>query len=813
MTSRWIRRIALGLGALVLVAVVAVGVLLATFDANRVKSLAVEAMKTRYQRTLVLGGPIELSVFPRLAVKLSQVRLSERGRDAEFAAIDEASLGVQVLPLLRKELAVGRVSARGVRLNYQRDAQGASNIDDLLGPPSDPSKDPAGTPGASGQALRFDVSAVQIEDLRLGLRDDKAKLAGDVVLQSFTAGRLANQVETPVTLKAAVKLSQPQPVALALDGKTTLQLDLDAKSVALSNASLTLAGDAAAVKGLATTLDGAVAWDGKAVRAGPLKLTVKQAALGRTTLADTTLELQRALFDPAGQRLELQALQLALAGKLGGQDAFALKLAWPKLAVDPQRLDGSALSGSVKLDGATALAGDFASGAPTGRFDALRLPELQLGLKGKAGPRQVDTRVKADLVLDAGRAAATIERLAVTGTLSDPGLQPLQLSVQGSGSASAKAAAWKLAGSLNTNRFESSGQAALDGKVPQVKASARFDSLDLNTLLHPDKPEAAAAAKPTTTAPADTPVQLDGLKAVDGQFTLDAGALAFRQYRVTDARVAATLERGTLVVSRLAGRTWGGSVEASARAEADSRRVAVKLDATGVNVQALLKNVADKDLLEGTGRVAADLTTQGASVGAMRSNLAGTANLQLRDGAIKGINLARSLRQAKAALSMKQDAATQASATEKTDFSELRASARIANGVAQSDDLDVKSPFLRINGAGRFDIGQGRIDYTARATVTDTSKGQDGADLAALRGITVPVQLTGPFDAIGWKIQWSAIAAAAVEQQVKDKLAEKLGERLGLPKAAGTADGAASAPAQQPKDVLKDKLLKGLFGK
>jgi AsmA protein len=219
--------------------------------------------------------------------------------------------------------------------------------------------------------------------------------------------------------------------------------------------------------------------------------------------------------------------------------------------------------------------------------------------------------------------------------------------------------------------------------------------------------------------------------------------------------------------------------------------------------------VAGKDLLEGTGHVNADVNAAGATVGAMRSALAGTVALQVRDGAVKGFNLAKTLRQAKAALAMKSgDAVSQANATEKTDFSELTASARIAGGVATSDDLDIKSPFLRIGGAGRFDIGRGTIDYTARATVVESSKGQEGAELAALKGVTVPVQLSGPFDAIGWKIQWSGVAAKALENQLKDKLSERLGLKP-VPSggAASAAPSAASAPPpKSDKDQLRDQL-------
>jgi AsmA protein len=303
-------------------------------------------------------------------------------------------------------------------------------------------------------------------------------------------------------------------------------------------------------------------------------------------------------------------------------------------------------------------------------------------------------------------------------------------------------------------------------------------------------------------------VALDGLNAVDGQFNVSAGSFVFRQYRVTDVKIDATLDSGLLRIQRLAGHAWGGTVEAAGSAEAKSKRIAVKLAADGVDANALLKDVAGKDLIEGTGRVNADVNTTGATIGAWRSNLAGTTALQLRNGAVKGFNLARSLRQAKAALSMRQDAVTQARTAEKTDFSELTASARIAAGVAQSDDLDVKSPYLRIGGAGRFDIGRGTMDYTARATVVDTSKGQEGADLAALKGVTVPVQLSGPFDAINWKVQWSGVAAAAIQAQVKDKLAEQLGARLGL--GSPKAEAAASQPQQDPKALLRER-LKGLL--
>jgi AsmA protein len=179
--------------------------------------------------------------------------------------------------------------------------------------------------------------------------------------------------------------------------------------------------------------------------------------------------------------------------------------------------------------------------------------------------------------------------------------------------------------------------------------------------------------------------------------------------------------------------------------------------------------------------------------------------MQLRDGAVKGINLAKSLRQAKAALALRNDVSVGSVQTEKTDFSQLSVSVQLKDGVARSSDLDLKSPFLRIGGDGAVDIGKGSIDYTARATVVAVPIGQDGADLAALRGVTVPVHLSGPLDAIQWRISWSAIALATVQDRLKGLL-----ER-GVKPAAPGASSPTGSSSTNPRQGLTERLLKGLF--
>ncbi|MGN2393783.1 AsmA family protein, partial [Pelomicrobium sp. G1] len=65
---------------------------------------------------------------------------------------------------------------------------------------------------------------------------------------------------------------------------------------------------------------------------------------------------------------------------------------------------------------------------------------------------------------------------------------------------------------------------------------------------------------------------------------------------------------------------------------------------------------------------------------------------------------------------------------------------------------------LRLAGAGSGDIVNDTRDYLLKATVVATSKGQGGAELAQLKGITVPVRGTGPLAQPRYEFDCGAIA-------------------------------------------------------
>lgn len=816
----WLRRSLITVAVLAALLLAVLAWLVASFDANRYKSLLVDWMRDTHQRTLAIDGPIDLGVFPRLELTLRDVKLSEHRRADEFVSLQEATLAVQVLPLLRQQLAIDRVAARGVRVVYTRNAKGERNIDDLLKPA------PAATAPAESQAsgaastLRFDVSGIDLQDLQATVTDVPLGVDGRFVVERLTTGRLADGAESPLSFSAQAVLTKPALDArVELTGRMTLQLPAGAPaSVAFDDLKLALRGAGFQVRELDARLAGRLAYDGAsgALQADALTLQLSGERLG-VSLKDSRIALDTLRFDPAKRALQLAKLDVQLAGRSAGQ-TIAAALNWPQLDVSGDTLKGSALKGSATLKGeaagATSLQLQFASQAPSGSFERIRVPGLKVAVDGGGAGRTVRGELGSDLTLAPTPLNAALDALTLKLAFTDPALPPLNLNLAGQAQAGAKDARWSFDGALNEQKFNTSGRAELDRQPLRVEAQARFAALDLTRFV---KPGGAKAATPAAATGGDTPVDLAGLKALDGSFMLRAGSLVYPPYRVADAALDAQLAGGVLRVSQLNGRAWGGSFKAQASADASKQTVGVKLDASDVDIAALLADVAQFKKIEGRGRVTADVTTRGASVNQFKQALSGQAAFVLRDGAVRGINLAKTLRQWRSAITLNKDAVQASSAEEKTDFSEISASFDIAGGVARSKDLSAKSPFLRVGGEGLVDIGKGRVDYLARATVTGTSKGQDGADLDALKGVTVPVQLVGPFAAVDYKVQWSAVAADlvgkrvedAAKKAVQDKLGGALGGLLGSKAPAGSASAPAGA-ASKPKDQLKEG-LKGLF--
>src|SRR5437773_2533061 len=304
--------------------------------------------------------------------------------------------------------------------------------------------------------------------------------------------------------------------------------------------------------------------------------------------------------------------------------------------------------------------------------------------------------------------------------------------------------------------------------LPSYSFDLTIDRINLDRYLASSEKEKPAAGKQEPPkkeeAAQDAPVDLSGLKGLNAQGQLQIGVLQVQGLKLSKLKAQLKAAGGRAEISPHSASLYGGELSGTLSLDGNANRIALKETLSNVSIGPLLRDLAHQDRLEGKGNVALELAAAVATAGAMKRSLSGAAKVRLRDGAIKGIDIAGLLRKARAAAGRQSGQA--ADSRERTDFSELSASFSIKNGVAHNEDLDVKSPLLRIGGSGDIDIGRSAINYVVKASVVGTTT-------------TVPVKLAGPLDAMKYEVDYRAVAGDLVKSKVGDKVRDRLKGLLG----------------------------------
>jgi AsmA protein len=527
------------------------------------------------------------------------------------------------------------------------------------------------------------------------------------------------------------------------------------------------------------------------IKVANAQFTWRDEKTGTTTaLSNLDLATGRVRADSGKHTLEADAVSFSAKGK-SGADAFELKFDAPRLLVSPAKSGGESLNLSATLSGSgRSLAAKLVLSGVEGNAEVLKIGKLALDLDAKSGETALKAHLDSPVAVNVAAQTVALEKIAGSIDLASPQMPMKQIKLPLAGKLGADLAKHTAALELATQFDES--KIATKVRVARFAPLALGFDLDIDQLnvdkYLPPKGKEEKAAK-------EDKLDFSALKGLDIDGVIRIGALQVSKLKLAKLNAKLNIANGRLDVAPLSVNLYEGTANGSLSLNANGNHLALKQNLAGVSINPLMKDLADKDLLEGRGNVALDVTSHGDSVAGMKKALGGTASLSLKDGAIKGINLAQSLRDLKgklgAASGKREDSTQQAKAGDKTDFSELTASLKIANGVAHNEDLAMKSPFLRLAGAGDIDIGGGQMNYLAKASVVANATGQGGAGLEQLKGLTVPVRVTGPFESLSYKIEFGSMASDMAKAKVEEKKQE------------------VKAKAEEK---VKDK-LKGLFGK
>jgi AsmA protein len=708
----------LGVGAIVAVAVAGVAYVAATFNPNDYKGNIIRAVKDSKQRNLRLDGDIKLSFFPSIGANLSRVSLSEVNSDKEFAAIESARVSLALMPLLHRQVVVDEVAVNGLNAILVKHKDGTTNIDDLLGQTEQKQQ---AQKNISGPPVKFDIASVSVEKTNLSYRDEGSGAQYAIKNLNLKTGRIAIGVPGKIDLSAIIQANQPK-LDINAQLKTVLTFDLDKQKYQLQGLELQASGSVVDISNLKVQSSGDVS------------------------------------ADLATQEFAAKKFALSVSG-VKGKDKFEATLDAPSLNLAKDNYSGSKLTLKANMDATFGnVVASLSLPGVEGSAESFKVSALSLDLDVKQPEQAFKVKLGSPLSGNIKTRQFNLSNLSVAVTASGDKLPGKSVSSEMKGSVQVDALKQIVQANFAGGLLQSQVKAKIGVKGfdhPAIKFDVDVDQFDADVYLPKKTADAPKSKEP------EQPLDLSALRTLNLDGSLRVGALKAMNVKTTQLRVDVKALNGLVNINSLSAKLYQGSMNGKLSINVQSTpSFAIDQKFNGIAIAPLLKDAADLELAEGKGNITLDLTTQGNTVGALKKALNGSASVNLANGAIRGINLTKLVQSIQ---NLNRDTRAQTlgmDKSEKTEFSEFKANFKVRNGVAHNDDLAVKSTVLRVSGNGDIDIGHGSLDYNAKAAFARTEQG---------RAATLPVNVSGPFDALKFKVDYTALLVDVARQKIDEK--------------------------------------------
>ena len=744
---------------LIVIIVIAVGVIVATVDPNDYREEITDLVKKETGRDLQVET-MSLSFFPHLGINLESASLSnaEGFSASPFVSIDKVQVGAAILPLISQELEVDALTLHGLSLNLERDKTGKSNWDDLVKPADETEvqedKEIKDDENPMDKLASLNFGGIDIQNGQIHWNDEQAQQNITLENVNFTSGAITFGEFFFIALSAETKVSKPQ-IASQVGINLEAKLDKDGQ-YAIRNLNIT------------NTTTG----QGIPVEKATTKIALPSFSIENQTLSLASLAIN---FDVVGGKdfpLETVKGELTLTDFTGNMESQAFNAKQIDLNAD---VTGESIpNGKATLALNTAAQIDLK--AQTANLPKLTLKALDLTANGDIKATQVtsDAIVNANLNIAETNLRALLKQLKVTLPEMSDSTTLTKFAASLGVQFASKTQAVKV-NNLKVTLDESSltGNVAVSQfDAPNISYDLALNKINVNRYLPPKKeqPTPAPESQGEVDAKIELPVELLRKLTVNG--TIKVGSATFDKLNPKNIVMTTKGSKGKLTVNPLKADIFKTQVLVNAGLDVTGKtpKYSVKTNTKNLPIGEVLLAFADSDRLTGTGTMNANITTAGERVSEFKKNLNGTAYVDLKDGAIKGFNLAQAIRDAQAKLSGKPASKTDTEA--KTDFSSLVADVTIKNGVINTNKLSAQAPFMRVNGSGKVNLPKESLDYLVKTKIVASDKGQGGEDLKDLNGLTIPVKLKGALTDPSISLDLESLVSQKAQAEIEKKKEE-----------------------------------------
>jgi uncharacterized protein involved in outer membrane biogenesis len=307
-------------GGIVTLLIAAAIVLYLTFDPNDYKDYLADWVTERTGRTFAIDDDLELTFFPWLGVTTGNVSLGNRAEfgNEPFAAIDELTVSVQLLPLLRRQVEIGTVRLDGLELNLATTEDGVNNWSDLLSSGESVSSGDSSDAAAEPFLQSLNIAGIDINNGVMFWRENTTDVR--YVISELSADTGAISPGRAVEGELGFRLVSVDPQLSADVGITgTIAIAAGDAAVAADDVRVTFnladgRGNERAAGSLALTQASVAATTGEiALSNGNLTAALIEPPLGP---AETEVQLNwsTAVFDRDSETLTIDGLAAAAAG-------------------------------------------------------------------------------------------------------------------------------------------------------------------------------------------------------------------------------------------------------------------------------------------------------------------------------------------------------------------------------------------------------------------------------------------------------------------------------------------------------------------
>ncbi len=186
---------------------------------------------------------------------------------------------------------------------------------------------------------------------------------------------------------------------------------------------------------------------------------------------------------------------------------------------------------------------------------------------------------------------------------------------------------------------------ASDFSRPNLTFDLNLDRIDADRYLPPKSKQQPAAEKPTQKQAAD----YEPLRKLILDGRIQIGQLVINKAKIEDLQLQIKAKNGMFNLDPMKLKMYQGNVAGAGNfnVQTNTPKSSLSLNVENIQVGPLLRDVLEKDILEGATNAQLKLTMSGDNADTIKQTLNGDGQLQFNDGAIIGIDLAGMVRNVK----------------------------------------------------------------------------------------------------------------------------------------------------------------------